>query len=272
MTPCDSASFLFWNRRLLTSGTKFGKVRECHFYANSISFLSVFLFILWYLTFKSLICVLNSTQVPFPNAPERNVELKNQHQTNKTHSLLQSDWSQINTMSNPINSLTMYIPRSGEAGILGVRCKARIPKTPCWFYIWFLNCGFQISEHLDVTVFKFPLGRLLLWFSFQLKKNLNSQRTGSSFCCVSLIIIILKLSYSASFPTGCKVPSSPDNTCHYPKLTEEWTQDQTQNPKWSRVHAGLPGVPKGTLSGKAVGYTRPRQEMWGFQNRTQNLS
>ena len=128
MTPCDSASFMFWNRRLLTSGTKFGQVRECQFYANSISFFSAFLFILWYLTFKSLICVLNSTQVPFPNAPERNVELKNKHQTNKTHSLLQSGWSQINMISNLINSLTMYIPRRGEADMLGVRCKTRIPK------------------------------------------------------------------------------------------------------------------------------------------------
>ena len=153
-------------------------------------------------------------------------KLKNKHQTNKTHSLLQNGWSQINMISNPINSLTMYIPKSGEADMLGFRCKTRIPKKfsslPNLLVLHMvLNCGFQISEHLDATVFKFPLGRLLLWFSFHLKRHLNSQRTGSSFCCVDLIIIILKLTYSASFPTGFEVPSSPDNTCHYPKLTEE---------------------------------------------------
>ena len=203
---------------------------------------------------------------------QRNVELKNKHQTNKTHSLLQSGWSQINMMSNLINSLTMYIPRRGEADMLGVRCKTRIQKKVS--SLPNLLVSHMAFKYLStwMLLFKFLLGRLLLWFSFHLKRNLNSQRMGSSFCCVDLIIIILKLTYSASFPTGCEVPSSPDNTCRYPKLTEEWTQDQTQNLKWSGVHAGLAGVPKGTLSGRTVGYTGPRQEMWGVENRIQNLS
>lgn len=59
---------------------------------------------------------------------------------------------------------------------------------------------------------------------------------------------ILKLTYSISFLTGCNLPSSKDNACHYPNLTERELssklQDQPQNLKWTSNSTWLARVPK----------------------------
>ena len=110
MTPLWFSSFPVLKQKVTNLWNKIWQSQGTSALCKQYFLFVAFLFILWYLTFKSLIHILNSTQVHYPNAPERSVKLKNEKQTNKP-SLFQSGWSQINFMSNPMNSLTMYIPR-----------------------------------------------------------------------------------------------------------------------------------------------------------------
>lgn len=154
-----------------------------------------FLFILWYLTFKSLIHILNSTQVHYPNAPERSVKLKNEKQTNPPFSRAAGARQ---TLCQILWTAWQCIFRGeGEADTRRVKHKTRIlkkvsslPNLLLLYMIISLNCGFQISVWGLGCCYKLFTWELAAVVSFSPTRNLNSWRTGSSFCCVDLIIIV----------------------------------------------------------------------------------
>lgn len=153
VTPCDSASFLFWNRRLLTSGTKFGKVRNVSFMQTVFPFCGLPFHPMMFNFLKSYKYT-EFYSTTLSKCPREHVELKRKKK-NET-SLPFPRWLEPNELyvKNPWIIWQFIFQREGEAGALRVVCKTRILKKKkkshycqtCWFLnmIIILNCGFKI--------------------------------------------------------------------------------------------------------------------------------
>lgn len=85
---------------------------------------------------------------------QTNEQIKHLTKHNKKSPFFQSGWSQMNSMSNPTNSLTVDAPRGGGSRHIqgrmqsknsGGKKKSHYCQT-CWFFnrIIILNCGFKI--------------------------------------------------------------------------------------------------------------------------------
>lgn len=77
-----------------------------------------------------------------------------------------------------------------------------------------LTCGFKISECLDVLLGSLHLRCWVGGFPFP-KRTLDNWIKGILLL-RRLHHHVLQLTYSVSFPTGCKVPSSKVNACYCP--------------------------------------------------------
>lgn len=153
VTPCDSASFLFWNRRLLTSGTKFGKVRNVSFMQTVFPFCGLPFHPMMFNFLKSYKYT-EFYSTTLSKCPREHVELKRKKKKwNKSpfSKVARAKWT---LCQKPMNNLTIYIPKRRW----GRRIKGRMQNKnsekkkkshycqTCWFLnmIIILNCGFKI--------------------------------------------------------------------------------------------------------------------------------
>lgn len=143
-----------------------------------------------------------------------------------------------------------------------------------------LTCGFKISECLDVLLGSLHLRCWVGGFPFP-KRTLDNWIKGILLL-RRLHHHVLQLTYSVSFPTGCKVPSSKVNACYCPnsQLQAELSHELQIRQKPDLEQRGSPKS-LAWLAHRRVCQTLRLEDcwlhltgqgMWAFQIRTQKLT